>query len=50
MFSIILGIVMIIGGLTGKLVLIGTHSGLALAGVGVLVLGRGIWKMKQKSA
>jgi len=47
MRSIIFGLIMIVGGLSGKLVLIGTHSGTALVVVGVLVLGRGLWSMKQ---
>lgn len=36
--GLIIGIVFIIGGLTGGLVLKGTNSGLALAGVGVIIL------------
>jgi hypothetical protein len=36
--SIIIGLIMIIGGLSGNLVLVGTNSGGALAGVGVIVL------------
>ena len=39
--NIILGVVFIIGGLSGQLVLIGTNSGelLALVGVGLIVFG-----------
>ena len=41
MWNIILGIVFIVGGLSGKLALIGTNSGgmLALFGAGLLVWG-----------
>jgi hypothetical protein len=42
MVKIIIGVVFIIGGLTGKLVLIGTHSGVALAVVGVAMVIWGI--------
>lgn len=43
--SIIIGIVFIIGGLTGKLVLIGTHSGPALAVVGGLLIALGVFRV-----
>lgn len=41
MVKILIGIVFIIGGLSGKLVLIGTNSGMALAvvGVGMIIWG-----------
>jgi len=45
MISIIIGIVMIIGGLSGKLVLIGTNSGVALAVLGVVLVIWGIVKI-----
>ena len=45
LISVIIGIVLIIGGLTGRLVLIGTHSGAALAGVGVLIILLGVYRM-----
>lgn len=48
MISIILGLVMIIGGLTGKLVFIGTNSGGLLALLGVFVLGRGIYRVTRR--
>lgn len=49
-FNIIIGIVFIVGGLSGQLVLIGTNSGPALAGVGVLLIGLGIFRIvKAKS-
>lgn len=44
-FNIILGIVFIIGGLSGRLVLLGTHSGIALAALGVVLLGLGVYRM-----
>lgn len=44
-FNIIIGIVFIIGGLSGHLVLIGTGSGLALAVLGAFLLGLGIFRM-----
>ncbi len=42
MFNIILGIVFIVGGLSGKLALVGTSSGPALVGVGVVLVILGI--------
>jgi hypothetical protein len=50
MLSVILGIVFIVGGLTGNLTLIGTHSGTALAIVGVVVLGRGLHRLRRQRA
>ncbi len=47
--SIILGLVMIVGGLSGHLVLIGTQSGIALAVVGVLVLGLGVYRLVNRN-
>jgi hypothetical protein len=40
--SIVIGLVLIVGGLSGRLVLIGTHSGPALALVGLAVAGIGV--------
>lgn len=48
MFNIILGIIFIIGGLSGKLVLIGTQSGAALAVVGVVMVLWGVFRLKNK--
>ena len=48
--SIILGLVFIVGGLSGTLALIGTNSGTALAVVGVLLVGRGIWRVRKQRA
>jgi hypothetical protein len=43
--NIIFGIIFIIGGLSGKLVLIGTHSGPALAVLGGVLLVVGFLRM-----
>jgi len=48
--SIILGLVFIVGGLSGTLALVGTNSGTALAVVGVLLVGRGIWRVRKQRA
>ena len=45
--NVILGVLMIVAGLSGKFVLIGTHSGLLLTVVGVVVAGLGCWRMIQ---
>jgi hypothetical protein len=45
MFKIIIGLVMVVGGLTGKLVLIGTQSGIALAVLGVVMIVWGIARL-----
>jgi len=51
MWNIIIGLVMIIGGATGKLALIGTQSSGALVVFGVLLLGWGIYQIvKSRSA
>ena len=43
--TIIIGLVMIIGGASGQLVLKGTSSSGALAVVGVVMIGIGIWRI-----
>jgi hypothetical protein len=48
MVNIILGLVFIVGGLSGQLALIGTNSGEALAVVGGLMVAYGIYQLKQK--
>jgi hypothetical protein len=48
--SIIIGLVFIVGGLSGTLALIGTNSGTALAVVGVFLVGRGIWRIRKQRA
>ena len=50
MSSVIIGLIFIVGGLSGQLALIGTNSGTALAGVGVLILGRGIYRIRKQRA
>ncbi len=45
MWNIVIGIVFIVGGLSGKLALIGTDSGPALAIVGAGLLAWGIVQM-----
>ena len=45
MVKIIIGLVMIIGGLSGKLVLIGTNSGGALAVLGGVMIAWGIFNL-----
>ena len=49
MIKIIIGVIFIIGGLSGRMVLIGTNSGAALAGFGVVLIVWGIVRIvKQK--
>ena len=50
MSSVIIGLIFIAGGLSGKLALVGTNSGVALAVVGVLLVGRGIYRIRQQRA
>ncbi|HWC59685.1 MAG TPA: hypothetical protein VHC44_08330 [Verrucomicrobiae bacterium] len=45
MVKIIIGLVMVIGGLSGKLVLIGTQSGIALAVLGGVMIVWGITRV-----
>ncbi len=40
--SIVIGVIFIVGGLSGRLALIGTHSGVGLAIVGAAVAGIGV--------
>lgn len=49
-FNIIFGIVCIVGGATGKLALIGTNSGPALAVVGAGVTGLGIYQLWRRQS
>ncbi|HOX44110.1 MAG TPA: hypothetical protein PK668_10960 [Myxococcota bacterium] len=48
--DIIIGIVMVIGGLSGNLVFRGTDSGGLLAVVGVALIGFGIFRLIKGSA
>jgi hypothetical protein len=50
MSSVIIGLIFIVGGLSGQLALIGANSGTALAVVGVLILGRGIYRIRKQRA
>ena len=50
MSSVIIGLIFIGGGLSGQLQLIGTNSSTALAVVGVLILGRGIYRIRKQRA
>ena len=43
--NIIIGLVMVIGGLTGGLVMKGTQSGGALAGIGAVLILIGIFRL-----
>jgi hypothetical protein len=43
--SIIIGTIFTIGGLTGRLVLVGTHNGPALSVVGVVLVVIGLMRM-----
>ena len=47
MVKIILGVVFIIGGLSGHMVLIGTQSGVALAAVGAGLIIWGVIRLKR---
>jgi len=46
--NIIVGIVFIVGGLAGKLVMVGTNSGVALAGLGLVLVILGIWRLTRQ--
>jgi len=48
MLNILIGIVFIIGGLSGNLVFIGTNSGGLLAGVGFILVIWGAYRMLSK--
>jgi hypothetical protein len=50
MFNIILGIIFVVGGLSGHLALIGTQSGGALAVVGVGLIIWGYFQMKRSNS
>jgi hypothetical protein len=43
--NIIIGLVMVVGGLSGSLVMRGTNSGVALAGIGAVLIGLGIFRL-----
>jgi hypothetical protein len=48
MWNIAIGVIMIAGGLSGKLALLGTDSGMALAAVGGGLVAWGIFQMVKK--
>ena len=50
MWNIIIGLIFLIGGLSGKLALIGTNSGMALAAVGGGLIVWGILQMVRNSS
>ena len=47
--SIVIGLVMVIGGLSGKLVMRGTESGVALAVLGGVVIAIGLFRLRSQS-
>jgi hypothetical protein len=47
--SIVIGVVMVIGGLSGKLVMRGTESGVALAVLGGVIIAIGLFRLKSVS-
>jgi hypothetical protein len=49
-FNLIIGGVMIVGGLSGQLVLKGTSSGGALAAIGAFLVGLGIYRISQNKS
>jgi hypothetical protein len=46
--NIVIGLAFVIGGLSGKIVMRGTESGYALAAVGAVFIGLGIYRMTRK--
>ncbi len=44
-FNIIVGIVFVIGGMSGELVMKGTESGVALAILGLFLIGLGAYRL-----
>ncbi len=46
--NIIIGIIFIVGGLSGHLALIGTGSGVALAVLGLVLVGLGTYRLSQR--
>jgi hypothetical protein len=49
MAKIIIGLIFVVGGLSGKLVLIGTNSGMALAAFGGVLIIWGIAQMARST-
>ncbi len=50
MSSLIIGVIFIVGGLSGQLALVGTKSGTALGVVGGLLVARGIYRIRKQRA
>ena len=50
MGNIIIGLIFVVGGLSGKLALIGTNSGPALAVVGGLMIAYGAYQMASRDS
>ena len=48
MVQIIIGVIFVIGGLSGRLALIGTHSGPALAVVGGVLIVLGLFRVVRR--
>ena len=46
--NIVIGLAFIVGGLSGHLVLIGTSSGPALAVLGVVLVGFGVFRLSNR--
>jgi hypothetical protein len=46
--NIVLGLVFIVGGMSGKLVLRGTHSGEAIAVLGVVLIALGFFRLSRR--
>jgi len=46
--NIVIGVIFIIGGLTGRLALVGTHSGPGLAVVGVILVVVGLPRLARR--
>lgn len=49
LLNIVIGLVFIVGGLSGKLVMKGTQSGNALAVIGVVLLGLGAYRIANRT-
>ena len=50
MIRILVGAILIAGGLSGKFVLFGTSSGLALVGVGVFMVLFGVYQLARRNS
>ena len=48
MFNIVIGAVMLVGGLSGKLALLGTNSSGAAAVVGGVLIGLGVYQVAKR--